>query len=117
MKPLIKVQNLNFTYNLGKSNEFQALVNNSFEIYPEEFIILYGPSGCGKSTLLNIIAALEKPEPNTVWVNDVEVAAGSITGTIHSLRGMYAYFMVQNLAAGSIDRKLTVDYIKVSTNR
>lgn len=56
------MRNLNFTYNAGKDNEFQALVNINLEIYPEEFIIFFGPSGCGKSTLLNVIAGLEKPD-------------------------------------------------------
>jgi putative ABC transport system ATP-binding protein len=52
MEPLIKAENLEIIYNLGKSNEFHALRNASFEIYPEEYVILFGPSGCGKSTIL-----------------------------------------------------------------
>ncbi|RMD59410.1 ABC transporter ATP-binding protein [Candidatus Parcubacteria bacterium] len=67
-EPIIRVKNLNFIYNKGKSNEFQALVNVSFEVYPQEFIILFGPSGCGKSTILNIISGLEPPEKGHVFV-------------------------------------------------
>lgn len=67
--PIIVAKNLNFTYNPGKSNEYQALIDISFKIYPEEFIIIFGPSGCGKSTMLNVIAGLEKPDTGDVFVN------------------------------------------------
>ncbi|MFH1745380.1 MAG: ATP-binding cassette domain-containing protein [bacterium] len=62
MEPIIKIRNLNFTYNKNKDNEFQALINVSLDIYPEDFVIVFGPSGCGKSTLLNVVAGLEKPD-------------------------------------------------------
>lgn len=68
MKPIISIKNVNFTYNRGKDNEFQALINVSVDVYPEEFIIIFGPSGCGKSTLLNIIAGLEIPDNGEIMV-------------------------------------------------
>lgn len=68
MEPIIKLNNVNFTYNKGKDNEFQALINVNIEIFPEEFVIFFGPSGCGKSTLLNVIAGLEKPDTGEVSV-------------------------------------------------
>ncbi|PLX20601.1 hypothetical protein C0584_05155 [Candidatus Parcubacteria bacterium] len=74
MKPIFRLKNLNFTYNEGKTNEYQALVNVSLEIFPEEFVILYGPSGCGKSTLLNVIAGLEVPAPGTAFVYDQDIS-------------------------------------------
>lgn len=74
MKPIFKLKNLNFVYNEGKTNEYQALINISLEIFPEEFVILYGPSGCGKSTLLNVIAGLEIPEVGTAFVYDKDIA-------------------------------------------
>src|SRR3989344_2203231 len=52
MDPIIKGENFEIVYNLGKSNEYRALRSVSAEIFPEEYIILFGPSGCGKSTLL-----------------------------------------------------------------
>jgi len=70
MKPIIKVSNVNFTYNKGKSNEYQALIDVNLEIFPEEFIIILGPSGCGKSSLLNIISGLEKPDSGEIQVMD-----------------------------------------------
>jgi len=70
MQPIISAKQLNFTYNAGKSNEFRALVSVSFEIYPEEFVIIFGPSGCGKSTLLNVLAGLETPDSGEISVLD-----------------------------------------------
>lgn len=61
-EPIIQAKKLNFTYNKGKLNEFQALNNVDIEIYPGEFVIIFGPSGCGKSTLLNVMAGLETPD-------------------------------------------------------
>lgn len=68
MEPIISAKNLNFTYNKGRDNEYQALIDISFDIYPEEFIIVFGPSGCGKSSLLNVIAGLEKPDNGSIFV-------------------------------------------------
>ncbi|MCK5061036.1 ATP-binding cassette domain-containing protein [Candidatus Parcubacteria bacterium] len=77
MESLIKANNLNFTYNRGKDNEYQSLINVSFDIYPEEFIIIFGPSGCGKSTLLNVIAGLEKPDTGSMVVSGHDISTMS----------------------------------------
>lgn len=58
-EPIIKIDNLNVVYNMGKSNEVHALKDINLEIFPREFVIFFGPSGCGKSTLLYSIAGLE----------------------------------------------------------
>ena len=68
-QPIIKVENLNVVYNLGKSNEVKALTNINLEIYPEEFIIFFGPSGCGKSTLLYSISGLESGIQGSIYVH------------------------------------------------
>lgn len=68
MQPIINIKNLNFVYNKGKDNEFQALININLQIFPEEFVMFFGPSGCGKSTLLNVISGLETPESGVVEV-------------------------------------------------
>ncbi|MEK7608597.1 MAG: ABC transporter ATP-binding protein [Patescibacteria group bacterium] len=60
-EPIITGKDLRVVYNLGKSNEYLALKIDDFEIYPQEYIILFGPSGCGKSTLLYSLLGVLPP--------------------------------------------------------
>ncbi len=73
MEAIIKIKSLDFTYNKGKDNEFQALININLDIFPEEFVVVFGPSGCGKSTLLNVIAGLEIPDSGSIFVLDKDL--------------------------------------------
>lgn len=73
-EPIIEVKNLSVTYNQGKSNEVNSLVDISVNIYPEEYIIMYGPSGCGKSTLLYSMSGLQLPTSGEVKVEGHDIA-------------------------------------------
>ena len=67
-KPIIHTDNIEITYNKGKSNEFKALKGSTVEILAPEYIILFGPSGCGKSTLLYSIFGVLPPSDGKVYV-------------------------------------------------
>lgn len=67
---LIKLNNIELTYNEGKPNAFKALRNINLRIKKNTFVIIFGPSGCGKSSLLNIISGLELPDKGEVFVGD-----------------------------------------------
>ena len=69
-KTLIKLRDINLTYNKGKSNAYQALFDIDLEIEKNNFVIIFGPSGCGKSSLLNIISGLETPDSGEVFVDE-----------------------------------------------
>lgn len=73
--PIVKIENLNVIYDMGKSNEMQALHNINLEIFPGEFIILLGPSGCGKSTLMYSIAGLQPNVSGSVYVDGKDIIA------------------------------------------
>lgn len=73
--PIVKIENLNVIYNVGRSNEMQALYNVNLEIFPGEFIVLFGPSGCGKSTLMYSIAGLQPNTSGDVFVNNKNITA------------------------------------------
>jgi len=73
-EPIIKIEDLNVIYFLGKSNEVHALKNINLEIFPGEFIIFFGPSGCGKSTLLYSLAGLETHIHGKILVNNRDIS-------------------------------------------
>jgi ABC-type lipoprotein export system ATPase subunit len=77
LKPLINALNLEVVYNAGKVNEYKALREETAEIYPGEYIILFGPSGCGKSTLLYAILGALPPTAGKLIVDEQDIYAFS----------------------------------------
>jgi NitT/TauT family transport system ATP-binding protein len=63
------IDHLSMVFNVGRSNQVDALVDIDLSIHPGDFVSLIGPSGCGKSTLLRLIANLIEPTSGTVLVN------------------------------------------------
>jgi putative ABC transport system ATP-binding protein len=68
MRSIIRTENVDVTYNAGKSNEFKALANVNIEIASREYIIFFGASGSGKSTLLYSIFGVLAPTAGKVIV-------------------------------------------------
>ena len=92
--PLIELDGVRKSYNLGRPNEAEVLHGVSFKIGTGEFAALIGPSGSGKSTLLNIIGLLERPTSGRLAI------AGHDTGTLDEdaltvLRGRSIGFIFQ----------------------
>jgi NitT/TauT family transport system ATP-binding protein len=71
---VVEVTNLSKTFNRGKPNQVDALVDIDLAVAAGEFVSLIGPSGCGKSTLLRLVANLTEPTSGTVLVNDKPAA-------------------------------------------
>ena len=63
MQPIIKLENISFSY--GKE---KILENISLEIYPGEYIGLVGPNGSGKTTLIKLILGLLSPSTGRVQI-------------------------------------------------
>lgn len=68
-KPIVYVDHVEITYNLGKENEFKANRGTTLEVFDQEYIILFGPSGCGKSTLLYCVFGVLPPSAGKMYVN------------------------------------------------
>ena len=71
--PLIELDGLRKSYNLGLPNETEVLHGLSFRIGRGEFAALIGPSGSGKSTLLNIVGLLERMTGGSYRIEGEEV--------------------------------------------
>jgi len=72
--PLITLQGLRKSYNLGRPNETEVLHGLDLQIAPGEFVALIGPSGSGKSTLLNVLGLLEPPTAGSYRLQGRETA-------------------------------------------
>jgi len=71
-EPIIQIDDLSFSYDLGKTN---TLRNISLDIPPGKVTAFIGPSGCGKSTLLRCLNRM----------NDLVDTAKVTTGKIEIL--------------------------------
>ncbi len=64
MKPYISIKGL-----FKKFEGRYAVSNISFDIFNDEFIVLFGPNGAGKTTILKMIASLLKPTDGVISIN------------------------------------------------
>lgn len=70
---ILKAANIFKTFQKGKDNSINVLVNVSLSIYEKEITVIVGASGAGKSTLLHILSGLDKPDSG-----DVEISGKNI---------------------------------------
>ncbi|MBU4217311.1 ABC transporter ATP-binding protein [Candidatus Parcubacteria bacterium] len=117
--PIIEVKKVNFTYNKGKDNEYQALADINLDIYPEEFIAILGPSGCGKSSLLNILAGLEKPDEGMINVmgRDLMAMNGREFADYHRLEVGMIYQAYNLITSLSVLDNVALPQIFINTHR
>ena len=73
VRPLIALDGIRKSYNIGLPNQAEVLHGISLHINPGEFVALIGPSGSGKSTLLNIIGLLERMTEGSYRVQGQEM--------------------------------------------
>lgn len=73
MEEIIKVENLQKIYRMGKVS-VPAINDVSMEVNRGEFLSIMGPSGSGKSTLMHIIGCLDTPSSGDYYLNDANVA-------------------------------------------
>lgn len=72
--PIIRFQDVEFTYNEGYEGETRALGGVSFSIEEGEFVALVGHNGSGKSTVARLMNGLLLPGKGNVTVDGMDTA-------------------------------------------
>ncbi len=93
--PLIEMQGIVKTYNVGKENELEILHGIDLTVYPGEFVAIVGESGSGKSTLMNIIGVLDQPTAGSYRLDGVDVQRAS-RDEMSEVRNKKIGFVFQN---------------------
>ena len=70
---MLKITNLQKTFNPGTINEKTALDGLNLHIKEGDFVTVIGGNGAGKSTLQNAIAGVWKPDFGTIEIDGVDV--------------------------------------------
>ncbi len=92
-EPLIKLENVWKTYQLGKV-ELTVLKGINLEVYPGAFVTIMGPSGSGKSTLMHIIGCLDTPSRGKVFLKGKDISQLS-QNQLAEIRGKEIGFVFQ----------------------
>jgi len=76
MAPILKAENLEKTYRVGKV-DVPALRGVSLAVQEGDFIGVMGPSGCGKSTMLHLLGGLLTPTSGRIVIDGEDLTAAS----------------------------------------
>lgn len=71
---MLKITNLQKTFNPGTINEKVALDGLNLHLKDGDFVTVIGGNGAGKSTLLNAICGVWKPDFGTIEIDGVDVS-------------------------------------------
>lgn len=66
--PILRVEGLTYTYNVGMPDAVTAVNNINFELEEGGFLGVIGPTGCGKSTLITHFNGLLRPTGGKVYI-------------------------------------------------
>ncbi|MCQ2530975.1 MAG: energy-coupling factor transporter ATPase [Lachnospiraceae bacterium] len=70
---IIKLDNVNYIYNQGSSEEVKAVSDINLEIGEDTFICIIGSTGSGKSTLIQMLNGLLVPTTGSVTYDGVPI--------------------------------------------
>ncbi|MTD53117.1 ABC transporter ATP-binding protein [Amycolatopsis pithecellobii] len=99
----VSVRNVTIAYPMrGRSKDFVAVADATFDIGPSEMVCVVGPSGCGKSTVLSAVAGLVPHRSGAVLVDGKPVTGpGSDRAVVFQKASLLPWITVEdNVAYG-----------------
>ena len=95
MSDVIRTENLEKIYGIGKKSKTHALRGVSLSIPTGSLCCIVGPSGHGKSTLLQLIGGLDKPTSGRVFIDETDISKLS-DNKLSEVRGEKIGFVFQS---------------------
>jgi energy-coupling factor transporter ATPase len=71
MEPILRIENVSFSYKINEKTTVSVLKDVSFSVYPGEYVAIIGHNGSGKSTLSKHLNGILTPESGDVWVHNL----------------------------------------------
>lgn len=87
-EPIIRVEQIEYTYRPAGREPVRALAGLSLTVRPGEYVAIVGANGSGKSTLAKHLNALLKPQRGEVWVAGLNTKDPANTRSIRQTVGM-----------------------------
>lgn len=69
MDPIIRLENVSFSYKINEKTKVSVLKNISLSIFLGEYVAIIGHNGSGKSTLSKLLNGILTPDHGEVWVH------------------------------------------------
>jgi energy-coupling factor transporter ATPase len=88
VEPIIRLENVFFSYKINEQTSVPVLKDVSFSIFPGEYVAVIGHNGSGKSTLSKHFNGLLKPDSGNVWVHGLNTNDESRKREIRKAVGM-----------------------------
>lgn len=88
MTPIIRIENLYFTYQPESERPVHALAGVDLAIEPGEYVVIIGHNGSGKSTLARHLNGLLLPTKGNVWIKEWNTRERAQMRAIRSTVGM-----------------------------
>lgn len=70
---MLKLININKTFNKGTVNEKKAISSLNFEMKKGDFVTVIGGNGAGKSTMLNLISGTILPDSGKIFLDNTDI--------------------------------------------
>lgn len=78
-EPIIRTENLSFSYEEEAADDLYVLKNVNMEIERGQFVAVLGHNGSGKSTLAKLLNTILTPTSGKVWIDGIDISNEDIS--------------------------------------